>query len=460
MRIRFLGSWRVGIAPLVGACLLAMGASSAQAEFTPPYTTQCSGSEAAIIDSGLQREAAATQAFEFEEEDLTSPLSCAGRGSSVRVFSSGTPLTLETLGSVGGKRNGEFTFAGGEEPPTVAQWLNIDLGNEPGMNSGLIRQIPIAATSVVPLVNFPAGCSIPSGEATSDGRFTVSNAALEAAYAGAIAKWGELLPGMEPACASLPIKRVVPGGSEGTTFVFKQWLAKVDPSRGWASLANTAWPKDSGATATVRAEEGDPAEAELLILTNGAIGFASLPVARNYEFGEFAPSNPHHKADRFWLSVINGAGERVEPTRDPNSGADNALGANCDNPTFNYVPSGYDSTVTPIWRVVSAAGSKTGWPICTLAYVQAWDDASTVYGNTAAEQAKQRTVKDYLAYVLGAAGQQNIEQGDYSKLSAALLADAQEGQSRVGWDKVPGSREALEKAVKSAIAAAQTHRSR
>jgi ABC-type phosphate transport system substrate-binding protein len=457
MKIRLLGSWRVGIAPLIGAGLLAMGASSAQANFTPPYTTQCSGGEAAIIDTGLQREAAATQAFEFEEEDLTSPLSCAGRGPSVRVFSSGTPSTLETLGSVGGVRNDEFTFAGGEEPPTVGQWLNIDLGNEPGVNSGLIRQIPVAATAVVPIVKFPAGCSIPSGEATSDGRFTVSNATLEAAYAGAIATWGELLPGMEPACAALPIKRVVPGNSEGTTFVFKQWLAKVDSSRGWASLANAAWPNDSGATATVRAKEGDSAEAELVSETNGALGFASLSVARNHEFGQFAPSNPDYVAGQFWLSVINGAGERVEPTRDPDSGADNVRGANCDNPTFNYVPSGYDSTVTPIWRVVSAAGSKTGWPICTLTYMQAWDDASTVYGNTEAQQAKQRTVKDYLAYVLGAAGQENIEQRDYSELSAALLADAQEGQSRVGWDKVSGSREAVEAAVKSAITSAERH---
>lgn len=458
MRTQLLGRWRATVAALAGAGLLTLGvASVAQAEFTPPYTTQCSGGEAALITPGLEQEAVSNLAFEFEEEDITSPLSCAGRGPTVRSFTDTSPTALEALGSVGGVRNPEFTFAGSEEPPTLAQWLNIDLGSEPGVNSGLIRQIPIASTAVVPIVHFPTGCSIPAEEATSDGRFVVSNALLEKAYAGAIATWGELLHGMEGTCADLPIKRVVPGESEGTTFVFKQWLATVDSSRGWNSLGNTVWPNDSGATATVRSENGDRGEAELVLNTSGSIGFASLPSARAEEFGRFSPENPHHRAGLFWLSVKNGAGEQVEPTRDPNSGADNVRGANCDNPTFNYVPSGYDSTVTPVWRAVSAAGSKTGWPICTLAYVLAWDDASTVYGDTEAEQAKQRTVKDYLAYVLGPAGQEVIEDRDYSKLPAAILADAQEGQSRVGWHKLPGSKESVESDVKSQIAAAAEH---
>ena len=192
--------------------------------------------------------------------------------------------------------------------------------------------------------------------------------------------------------------------------------------------------------------------------TSGAIGFASLPNARIEGFGVFSPSNPEHNArGLFWLSVTNGGGGRVEPTRDPSSGADNVKGANCDNPTFNYVPSGYDTTVTPIWRGVSAVGSKTGWPICTLTYLLAWDDSSIVYGKTEEQQAKQRTVKDLLAYILGPAGQEEAKRRDYSPLPARFLADAQEGQSRVGWNKIPGSKESVEKAVKTQIAAAQQH---
>ncbi|HEY2571093.1 MAG TPA: hypothetical protein VGI27_06450, partial [Solirubrobacteraceae bacterium] len=189
--------------------------------------------------------------------------------------------------------------------------------------------------------------------------------------------------------------------------------------------------------------------------TRGAIGFSSLPSARSEGFGQFSPSNPEYEnRGLFWLSVKNGAGEQVEPTRDPNSGADNVLGANCDNPTFNYVPSGYDTTVTPVWRAVSAAGSKTGWPICTLTYDLAWDDASTVFGNTEAGQAQQRTVKDFLAYILGAAGQEEAKARDYSPLPSAILADAQDGQSRVGWNKLPGSQS---NAIKTQIAAASQH---
>jgi ABC-type phosphate transport system substrate-binding protein len=453
-----IGSWRRFAAAAFGASVLALATSSAaSANFTPPYTEQCSGGEAVGITTGVQQPILSNWSHLFEEEDTTSPLSCAGRGPLLRSTTDTSLETLEALGSNGGVRNPAYVFAANEEPPTLGQWLSIDLGNKPGENSGLIRQIPVASTAVVPLVHFPEGCAIPAGEATGDGRFTVSNTELEKVYAGEVATWGALLPDIESSCASIPIERVVPEASEGTTFVFKQWLSTVDSARGWGSLANTAWPNDSGATATVRAGAGDRNEASLVAETSGSVGFASLANARTEGFGRFSPENPKHLSGLFWLSVLNGAGERVEPTRDPNSGADNVKGANCDNPTFNHVPSGYDTTVTPIWRAVSAAGSKTGWPICTLTYVMAWDDASTVYGGSEEVQAKQRTVKDLLAYILGADGQEEAKNRDYSPLPATLLADAQEGASRVGWDKLPGSKEEAEDAVKAAITAAAKH---
>jgi ABC-type phosphate transport system substrate-binding protein len=457
MQIQGASSRRLlGLLVAVCGVLLALPAVG-QAAFAPPYTTQCSGGQAVGINPTLQIEIASRWGFKFEEEDRSSPLSCAGRGPTVRYTTSTSNGALEALGAVKGVRNPEYGFAGNEEPPTLSQWLNVDLGDKSLSDSGLIRQIPVASTAVVPIVSFPEGCAIPAGEATKDGRFAVSNKELEKAYAGEIATWGELLPGMEGPCASDPIVRVVPGGSEGTTYVFKQWLNTVDASRGWNTLENAAWPKDSGATATVRSEEGDRSEARLVEEISGAIGFASLPSARAENFGRFSPENREHLAGLFWLSVENGAGERVEPTRDPNSGADNVLGANCDNPEFNYVPSGYDSTATPIWRYVTAVGSKTSWPICTLSYFLAWDDASTVYGNTEAREAEQRTVKDFLNYVLGPAGQEEAKDRDYSPLSLALLADAQEGANRVGWNKTPGSEEAKEDAVETAISAAEKH---
>lgn len=452
--------WRRVATMLVGTGVLALAAvSSAQAEFTPPYTTQCSGSTITAIDTGLQTPIVGTWSFEFEHGDTTSPFSCALRGPGVSNVAVTSSEALEEFGSVNGVRNPVYRLASNEEPPTLSQWLNVDLGDKPGEDSGLIRQIPVASTAVVPLVHFPAGCAIPAKEATSDGRFVVSNSLLERAYAGAIATWGELLPDIEPACASIPIKRVVPSLSDGTTFVFKQWLNTVNPGRGWpesSSLPNTAWPNDSGATATVRSVHGDKGEAQFVASTNGGIGFSSLPNARRSGFGRFSPENlEYEEGGLFWLSVKNGAGEQVQPTRDPNSGVNNVEGANCDNPTFSYVPSGYDTTVTPIWRYVSAAGSRTGWPICTLTYELAWDDASTVFGNTEAGQAEQRTVKDFLAYALSSAGQGEAKSKDYSALPAGILADAQEGQSRVGWNKtVPGSKS---NAIKAAIAAAAKH---
>jgi hypothetical protein len=41
------------------------------------------------------------------------------------------------------------------------------------------------------LVHFPSGCAIPAKEATTDGRFVVSNSVLERVYAGETATWGE-----------------------------------------------------------------------------------------------------------------------------------------------------------------------------------------------------------------------------------------------------------------------------
>jgi ABC-type phosphate transport system substrate-binding protein len=446
---------------LGSVCTLAlMTPSLSQAGFTSPYTTQCSGAESTGITTGLQSDIAKTWDLQFAFEDTTSPLACVGSSSQLNFISSTNATALADLGAEDGQRNPRFRSAGAEEPPTLSQWLKIDLGDKPGEDSGLIRQVPVAATAVVPVVRFPDGCAIPSKEATTDGRFTVPNSLLEKVYAGKIATWGQLLPDIQASCASIPIVRVVPASSDGTTFVFKQWLATVDPGLGWeesSTLPNSAWPNDSGATATLRSEGGDSGEAEVVAETSGSIGFASLDKARNNGFGYFSPENPFHEfqnGDQFWLSVRNGAGQQVEPTRDPRSGVDNVLGANCDNPQFNYTPSGYDTTATPVWRYVSAAGSRTGWPICTLSYDLAWDDSSTVYGSTAEVQATQRTVKDYLAYALGSAGQAEAKAADYSPLPPALLADAKDGQSRVGWSKTPGSKS---NAIKSQIAAAAAH---
>lgn len=440
--------------------MLAFGAPGlAHASFVSPYTTQCSGSAISGLGTQAQSRILDTWRSEFQEGDTTSPLACPHAGLEVDFGTVSNPEALETFGANDGQRNAEFSFGAIEEPPTLPQWLKIDEGNNPGHNSGLVREIPVASTAVVPIVSFPSSCAIPTKEATSDGRFAVSNAALEQAYAGKIATWGQLLPDIQSSCAGIPITRVVPAESEGTTFVFKQWLATVDSKLGWSessTLPNSAWPNDSGATLTIRASGGDRGESNTTFATNGAIGFASLPQARNSGFGYFSPTNPEHasQSGQFWLAVQNGAGQRVEPTRDPRSGADNVLGANCDSPQFNYTPSGYDTTVTPIWRYVSAAGSRTGWPICTLTYDLTWDDSSIVYGNTPEQQAQQRTTKDYLAYVLGAAGQAEAKAGDYSPLPASILSDAKDGQSRVGWNKAPGSKS---NAIKSQIVAAAGH---
>lgn len=79
--------------------------------------------------------------------------------------------------------------------------------------------------------------------------------------------------------------------------------------------------------------------------------------------------------------------------------------------------------------------THTAYAICTLSYGLAWNDSSTVYGNTSTEEKRQRTVKDFLGYDLSVNGQNVLPTRDYSKLLASVLAIAQGGQQRVCWIK-------------------------
>jgi hypothetical protein len=97
---------------IAGLGLAAPAAS--QGEFTPPYTTQCSGGQAKGPVPSLQKKLVNRWAFQFEEEDITSPFSCAHRGPTVNPVFALSPEALEALGAVDGVRRPEYVFAGGE----------------------------------------------------------------------------------------------------------------------------------------------------------------------------------------------------------------------------------------------------------------------------------------------------------------------------------------------------------
>lgn len=435
----FTRSGRLFTAAAAVVALSAAAPAASQAAFTPPYTTPGSGSSISGIGAGLQEEAQGILANGFA---TTFP------GPTVTYSATGSGDGLNAFGAADGRRDATNRFAGTDEPPTLAQLVRMDLGSQPGHNSALSREIPIASGSIAVLVSFPSGCTIPqnaaypAGPVTSQSQFVVSNQQLEKAFAGdpSVSTWGQLLPGISgddfgTPCANVPLTRVVRGDDAGTTFAFKQWLASINPSRRWSTLPNTTWPNDAGATAVIRSNanvftNGDTAEALGVGQNDGSIGYASLSAAYTIGFDQTIGNLDQN----FWIPIHDANGDVVQPTRDPAGITTGTPGANCDNPGYRNVPGGPDPTLVT-WRAVTV-GSPTSYPLCTLTYGLAWDDSSLAYQSTSTtEQASQRTVKDYLGYALGDAAQAALARGNDSALPVNVLAIARGGQSKIGWNR-------------------------
>ena len=77
----------------------------------------------------------------------------------------------------------------------------------------------------------------------------------------------------------------------------------------------------------------------------------------------------------------------------------------------------------------------------------------SVYGNTPLEEARARTVKDYLTAVTSSGGQTGLKEFDYAVLpqspSDPLVTDAQNGVAAIGWDKSAGASGKTEEPVKA-----------
>ncbi len=74
-----------------------------------------------------------------------------------------------------------------------------------------------------------------------------------------------------------------------------------------------------------------------------------------------------------------------------------------------------------------------------LTFALAWDDNAPVYGNTQTEEAKARTVKDYLSLIVSAVGQVKLASTDYSPLPSSLADIARTGVNAIDWNKAAGS---------------------
>lgn len=321
-------------------------------------------------------------------------------------------------------------------------------------------------------------------------RIRIRSDLLEKAFAGAsdADTWGEIAPGISGApssgqyaglgiadCASVPVRRIVRQDVSGTTYGWKAYLNLINPGRGWLTTYNTpdnrTWPAAGGSGAAVAtlvdagttqvcpiggnnlcsARSSNAANLSNTVrLVDGSIGYADLATARGAGF-DISPSASVQDYT-FWSPLQNNPGGTptgyAEPTAAPeaHSGSIGEKGANCANVAVQNVPTpanspGGDPTYGDWSRAFAAGGAN--YPACVLTYVLAWDDNAPVYGVSSAEEAKARTVKDYLQKaVVSSVGQLKLAAADYSRLpnpqAAPLLTYAQNAVDAIDWNKAAG----------------------
>lgn len=479
-----------GLLALATTALAALGpAAPAGADFT---TGKCAGPN--IEGNGASFAKAAQEVFNVNFKNIY----CAGtpgQGTiNVAYNANGSGAGILTMQL----RANESRFSGTDDPPTPGQVALMNSGaiekevspgkkavvdDEKAGNEGKVHILPIAAGAVAPLVNFPEGCdpeklgdqfrTVSAAEITSTParkallRVRFPKAKYEKVWAGLEnGKWSDAFPELagDTDC-EVPIIRVVRFDKSGTTFAFKDYLRTIEPARGWTTTyesgteaGNREWPNaefgsggQCGGTAapgkqadtvdflTSNCENGAGKLVEKLIATEGSVGYADIATARNASptlainaSAGAAPTTP------YWTQVQNGSGAFTEPTADEVNGFRTTAavtpaqkGANCLTTTYTGTP----ATSTGDWSKASGVNAPTGFGICTLTYALAFDDNAPVWKNTPQEEAKARTVKDYMEGIVSAAGQATLFAADYAPVPNTLIAISRAGAASIGWNK-------------------------
>jgi ABC-type phosphate transport system substrate-binding protein len=458
-----------GAVGLLLAMFAAAGlAPKAEAAFT---TAKCAGPDVIGRGASFARDAHKVFNFNFKNN-----------------YCIGTPgfgelnVDYEALGSGAGRLSMKVREEGGprfgmsDEPPTPAEvaQMNAGTGAEPAesdtdpSDNGAIHVIPAAVGAVAPLVNFPDGCDaaeLPTASKTSTDpnlirvRFTKEQFERAWAKDPAFDEWHEVFPDLagDVDCEE-SIIRVVRFDDSGTSFAFKDYLDSINGSVGWKTTFGSGgqtrqWPNAEvgaradcgGATGpgaqdnavdhlTSGCSNGNGSLVAKLIEVDGSIGYSDVSTARNAS-PSLAVNPAGGDNDTYWTQVQNGADQFVEPTADANGyRTDGSKGANCQATEFDNVPaSTFDD-----WSPATGVNSQVGYGICTMTYGLVFDDSADVWGNTPAEEAKARTVKDYWTNIVSEGGQAQLFGNDYAPLPPAVLAIAKAGVESIDWNKGEG----------------------
>src|SRR5262249_23640258 len=99
------------------------------------------------------------------------------------------------------------------------------------------------------------------------------------------------------------------------------------------------------------------------------------------------------------------------------------------------IPGGADPSYGN-WTSTDSTMTGAGYPACTLTYEMVFDDNAVAYCNSADEQAKARTIKDYMTKaVLSDKGQDELIKADYDRLPADAPATSRAAVAQIGWNK-------------------------
>lgn len=478
-----------GVAGVIALLLSALAALCLTPRADAAFTTgKCAGADIVGRGASFARDAHNVFINNFQ------PIYCAGTPALAGV-------TYEALGSGAGRLSMKVREAGGprfgmsDEPPTPAEvaQMNAGTGSEPAeadinpADNGNIHVIPAAVGAVAPLVNFPDNCDVnllPAGaktaeqdldnDATPDDviRVRFGKALFENVWAKdpAADEWDEAFPELAAdADCDKPIIRVVRFDDSGTSYAFKDYLNTIDGGQGWlttyvnGSNKTREWPnavfgtrsdcagspngpgsqEDAIDHLTSGCSNGNGSLVAKLVATDGSIGYSDVSTARSNS-PSLAITPEGNDNDTYWTQVENGAGNFTEPTSSPNGfRTDGPKGANCQTTEFTGVP----ATTFGDWSKASGVASQTGYGICTMTYGLVFDDSSDVWGGSAAEEAKARTVKDYWENIVSTPAQAALFPNDYAPLPASILAISKAGVASIDWQKGEGGDGGEEKPI-------------
>jgi ABC-type phosphate transport system substrate-binding protein len=418
---------RLAAACAAAAALGAVSAAPAAADYSLP---PCGGGAIQGSGSTVQTNAQSIWGPNFElacVSDATVTYSSTGSGIGRTRFS-----------------NRQFdlaAFAGTDEAPGDALF-DIEAGPS-GTDDGVLETIPVTATAIAVIVNLPDGCGVDIPVSPTDPRPAISKGEVEDIYAGEIENWVQLsaLAGGDADC-NTSINRVVRSDNSGTTFHFKRFLETVDDVEDDGT--NIGWwgPNQSWPDTTVNpgpAQPGGQPLANKVATEDASIGYVALGDARDAGFQRATTGTD----DEYWLPLRSGAPDSTtDPFVDPSEAGvtGSTKGANCDASEYRQSDADPVPTTTqsqPEWRNVVGLNSASGYSICAPTYVLAWRDAADVDEDPAPPQLitedRQRTVRDYLEYILSDDGQADALSDDYAALPPDLLTTARTGVDRVCW---------------------------